>query len=124
MTTTQTDRAAIEDLLNRYLDAARSGEESDFREVFREDATICGFVGDELFSTPIAGFYEWNNENGPAKDVTGETVSVDIAGTVATARMEVHNWTGHRFTDMFTMLKSDGVWGVVNKVFFMHPEAD
>ncbi len=123
MTATVSDREAIEGVLDRYMDAARSGLEADFRrDVFREDATICGYVGDDLFSMPIASFYEWNNENGPAKDVTGETVSVDIAGTVATARMEIHNWTGHRFTDMFTLLKSDGQWRVVSKVFYMHPE--
>lgn len=123
MTTTATDVEAIRGVLDGYMNAARSGLEADFRrDVFREDATICGYVGEDLFSAPIGAFYEWNNENGPARDVTGETVSVDVAGTIATARMEIHNWTGYRFTDMFTLLKSDGQWRVVNKVFYMHPE--
>jgi hypothetical protein len=47
---------------------------------------------------------------------------IDVEGTAATARIEIDNWTGHRFTDFFTLVKIDGRWLILNKVFFMHPE--
>lgn len=31
------------------------------------------------------------------------------------------NWTGHRFTDIMTLLKVDGEWKIMNKVFHLHP---
>ena len=37
------------------------------------------------------------------------------------ARLEIDNWTGHRFTDLFTLLKVDGEWKIMNKVFHLHP---
>ena len=46
--------------------------------------------------------------------------SIDLAGTIATVRLELDNWTGHRFTDMFTLLKVDGEWKIMNKVFHLH----
>jgi len=47
-------------------------------------------------------------------------MSVDIGETVATVRLELENWSGHRFTDMFTLLKVDGEWKIINKVFHLH----
>jgi len=44
-----------------------------------------------------------------------------LRGTVATVRLEMDNWTGHRFTDFFTLLKVDGEWKIMNKVFHLHP---
>ena len=31
-------------------------------------------------------------------------------------------WTGHRFTDFFTLVKIDGRWQILSKVFYLHPE--
>jgi hypothetical protein len=41
--------------------------------------------------------------------------------TVAMVRLKLDNWTGHRFTDLFTMLKVDGEWKIMKKVFHLHP---
>jgi len=39
---------------------------------------------------------------------------------VATARLELDDWTGYRFTDLFTLLKIDGQWKIMSKVFHLH----
>ncbi len=39
-----------------------------------------------------------------------------------TVRLELDNWTGHRFTDLFTLLKVDGQWQIMNKVFHLHAQ--
>ena len=45
---------------------------------------------------------------------------IDIIGSIATVRLEIDNWTGHKFTDLFTLLKVDGEWKIMNKVFYLH----
>ncbi|MEI9895686.1 MAG: nuclear transport factor 2 family protein [Chthoniobacter sp.] len=45
---------------------------------------------------------------------------VDVAETVAVVRLEIENWTGYRFTDFFTLLKIEGRWIIMNKVFHKH----
>ncbi len=47
--------------------------------------------------------------------------SIDLIDTVATVRLELDNWIGHRYTDLFTLLKVDGEWKIMNKVFHLHP---
>jgi len=125
MATTHTANAmqdydAITQLIQHYIEGAKSGIGSDMKPAFHNDATIYGYVGDDLFAGPIQGLYDWNDANGPAKDIVTRIVSMDIVGTVASVRLESDNWTGHRFTDFFNLLKVDGQWKVMNKVFHLH----
>ena len=50
----------------------------------------------------------------------GRIASIEIANTVATVRLELDQWAGRRFTDFFTLLKIDGTWTIMNKVFHLH----
>ncbi len=111
---------AIVRVIQHYIDGARSGRGSDMKPAFHADATIFGYVGPDLFAGPIQKLYDWNDQNGAAKDIEARIASVDVTDTVATVRLEIDNWTGHRFTDMFTLLKVDGQWKVMNKVFHLH----
>jgi len=52
----------------------------------------------------------------------GRITNIDIESTIATARVELDNWIGHKFTDMFTLLKTEGEWKIISKVFYLHPE--
>lgn len=109
-------------LMQTYIEGARSGSSDDMRPAFHELATICGYVGPDLFAGPIGMFYEWHDDNGAAPDIRAGELQIDIEGTAATARIEIDNWTGHRFTDFFTLVKVDGRWQVLSKVFYLHPE--
>ena len=40
---------------------------------------------------------------------------------ISKAVLELDNWGLHRFTDLFTLLKVDGQWKIMNKVFHLHP---
>lgn len=114
------DYDAITTVIQHYIDGAKSGKGVDMKPAFHDDATIFGYVGPDLFAGPIQGLYDWNDENGPAKDIKSRIVNLDIVGTVASVRLESDNWTGHRFTDFFNLLKVDGKWKVMNKVFHLH----
>lgn len=118
--TTVEEYDAITKTIQHYIDGARSGRGADMKPAFHEEATIFGYVGPDLFAGPIQGLFEWHDQNGPAKDVQVRIASIEISGTIAAARLEIDNWTGHRFTDMFTLLKVDAEWKVMNKVFHMH----
>ena len=114
------DKEMIAKTIQHYIDGAREGNSDLMKPAFHDDATIFGYIGPDLFGGPIQKLYDWNNENGAATDIKTNIASIDIEGTVATVRLEADNWTGHKFTDMFTSLKTDGEWKVMNKVFHLH----
>jgi Putative lumazine-binding len=112
---------AIADTVQHYLDGAKAGKGDLMKPAFHADATIFGYVGADLFAGPIQGLYDWNDQNGPAAKIVAEIASIDVVETIAVVRVESDNWTGHRFSDFFTLLKVDGQWKIMNKVFHLHP---
>jgi hypothetical protein len=119
--TNVSDYDAIAKTIQHYINGAKSGRGDDMKPAFHRDATIFGYVGADLFAGPIQQLYSWNDENGPATELQARIVNIDIIGTVATVRLELENWTGHRFTDLFTLLKVDRKRKIMNKVFHLHP---
>lgn len=111
---------AIAKAVQHYLDGAKSGRGDIMKPAFHEDATIFGYIGDNLFAGPIQQLFDWNDANGPAAEIQARIAGIDLADTVATVRLELENWTGSRFTDLFTLLKVDGEWKITNKVFHLH----
>ena len=111
---------AIAKTVQHYIDGAKAGKGDDMKPAFHKDATIFGYVGADLFAGPIQQLFDWNDKNGPAAGLQARIASVDLIDTVATVRLELDNWTGHRFTDLFTLLKLDGEWKIMNKVFHLH----
>ncbi len=111
----------ISKVVQHYIDGAKSGRGDDMKPAFHKDATIFGYVGADLFAGPIQQLFAWNDENGPATELRARIASIDLIDTVATVRLELDNWTGSRYTDLFTLLKVDGEWKIMNKVFHLHP---
>lgn len=116
------DRAQITALMQSYIDGGRSGSVATLRPIFHHMATICGHVGPELFAGPIEMFFDWHSENGPAADLEVAEMRIDLEGSAASVRIELDNWTGHRFTDFFSLARIDGHWQILSKVFYLHPE--
>ena len=111
---------AITKIVQHYIDGAKSGRGDDMKPAFHKDATIFGYVGPDLLAGPIQQLFEWNDTNGPATNLQAQITSIDLIDTVATVRLELDNWTGTQYTDLFTLLKVDGNWKIMNKVFHAH----
>lgn len=120
-TTHLDDYEAITDLVtSHYLKGAVSGKGSEMKPTFHEAATWSGYVGPDFVEGPIQTLFDWNDANGAAKDLVYKISKIEIVGSIASVRIEMDNWTGNRFTDFFNLLKVDGEWKVMNKVFHLH----
>ena len=119
--TNVSEYGAIAKVVQHYINGAKSGSGNEMKRAFHKDATIFGYIGADLFAGPIQQLFAWNDENGSATGLEARIVSIDLIDTVATVRLELDNWTGHRFTDLFTLLKIDGAWKIMSKVFHLHP---
>ncbi len=120
MSTDLRQHDAIAETVQHYIDGAKSGKGDAMKPAFHKDATIFGYAGADLFAGPIQQLFDWNDENGPAAELQARIASIDVVDTIATVRLELNNWTGSRYTDLFTLLKVDGEWKVMNKVFHLH----
>lgn len=111
---------AITKTVKHYINGGKSGRSEEMRLAFHPDATIFGYAGPDLFAGPIQKLFDWVDQNGPATELQGRITSIDLIESVATVRLELENWSGRRFTDLFTLLKVDGEWKIISKVFHLH----
>jgi len=118
--TNVSDHDLVAKVVQHYIDGAKSGRGDDMKPAFHKDATIFGYAGADLFAGPIQQLFSWNDENGAATELQAKFAGIDVVGTIATVRLELDNWKGHRYTDLFTLLKVDGEWKIMNKVFHLH----
>ena len=73
---------AITNVINQYIEGARTGKSAAMKPAFHEGATIYGYVGPDMFGGPIQGLFDWNDANGPAKDIQSNITSVDVVGVL------------------------------------------
>ncbi len=120
MSTDVHEHDAIAKAIQHYTDGAKSGSGDDMKPAFHKDATIYGYAGGDLFGGPIQQLFDWSDQSDPATGLQARIAGIDLAKTVATVRLELTNLNGARYTDMFTLLKVDGEWKIMSKVFHLH----
>ncbi len=113
----QHDIEAISSVIQIYVEGGRKGDAAIMKRAFRENATIHGHTVGGLLAGPIQLMFDFITENPPAPDLEAKIVNIDLANTVATARVELTDWLGTRYTDQFTLLKENGAWIITSKVF-------
>ena len=113
----QKDIEDISSVIQTYVEGGRKGDASIMKPSFRKNAIIHGHTDGGLLAGPIKMLYDWVESNPPAPNLEAKIVNIDLANTIATARVELTDWLGTRYTDQFTLLKENGSWTITSKVF-------
>lgn len=115
---------AIVDVLNQYNEGCAKADSALMKPAFNEQATMFGVDGDKLVGGAIQNLYDViDTDFRPSPEAQAAIVRIDIVGTAASARVDTDNVSGFRFTDFFNLLKVDGKWTIVSKIYHTHPSA-
>jgi hypothetical protein len=123
MTTSEADaQAAVRAVMERYVDAVYRADVATLRELFHPAAAMCGYLGDQLltgtpepFFVDLAGRPSMQAENAPYR---WEIQDLHTSGLTASLRLEESGFFGvFRFVNYFHLLKVDGEWKIVSKLF-------
>ena len=112
------DYEAIMGTMKTYVEAFRTGDIELLRSVFHTDAIMHGYWDDFLVQGPITNLFASVERAGAAPNLTAQTSILDKTTTIATVRNEIEaNATGDTFTEYHALLKADGQWKIVSKLF-------
>ncbi|MEE4714864.1 nuclear transport factor 2 family protein [Pseudomonas alliivorans] len=113
---------AIVEVLNKYNEGCKQAKSSIMKPAFSEQATMFSVDGDgKLTGGPIQTLFDViDSAFRPSPEAQGVIVNIDIVGTAASARIDTNDVSGFCFTDFFNLLKVDGEWTVVCKIFHTH----
>lgn len=113
---------AIMEVLNKYNEGGAKADSSIMKPAFSDRATIFGVdAAGKLTGGPIQGLFDViDNDFRPSPETKGAVVRIDIVGAAASARVDTDDISGFRFTDFFNLLKVDGQWTIVSKIYHTH----
>ena len=109
---------AIEEVIGKYIEGGRAADSSIMKPVFHENAQMSHPAEEGAFSGPIQALYDFVDSNGPATDLDMRIVSITISDErAASVVLHADSWHSVNFTDHFHLLKIDGTWKIVSKIF-------
>lgn len=115
----KSDLELVKETVQNYLDGGTYGDTAKMAKVFHPSATM-KFVDvktGEFRDVPIAKYLEGGKANaGKKSDRNTRILTIDITGTAAQAKIEL-DYPTTKLTDYFNLLKINGEWKVVSKIF-------
>jgi len=105
----------------QYVDGLRVGNADDVARAFHQDAVMYGFTNGELLGGPISNLYDFVSSNGDAPAIKTRLDVIGITPTTAVVRVDMESDAiGADYTDFHTLLKQDGTWKVIAKVYHQY----
>ena len=113
---------AIVEVLDKYNAGCKEAKSSIMKPAFSDKATMFSVDGDaKLTGGAIQALFDGIDSGfRPSPEARAAIVRVDIVGTAASARIDTNDVSGFCFTDFFHLLKVEGQWTVVSKIFHTH----
>ncbi|MBB3914557.1 MULTISPECIES: nuclear transport factor 2 family protein [Rhizobium] len=107
--------------VQHYVDGLRVGKSGDVAKAFNKDAVMYGFTNGKLLGGPIKNLYDFVDENGTAPEIKVRLDVLGITPTTAVVRVDMEkDAIGADYTDLHTLIKMDGKWQIIAKVYHMY----
>lgn len=117
--TPNAEEAAVREAVDHYMKGIMQYSKAELEEAFWSDAHIMSYGRRGLFDSPFSEWVGFTERNQPPSDTSGyvnTVVSVDIAGNAAVVKTDLV-WPNVHYVDYLSLLKIDGQWRIVNKIF-------
>ena len=109
---------AVAAVVQLYVHGAAQADVGPLKEAFHESARMFGNENDEHSDVPISEFFEYVAETPvPGPGFRSRIVSIDVVGDAAVAVLAEDDYQGVDYVNFFSLVKLDGTWKIVTKVF-------
>ncbi len=107
----------------KYVEGLRIGSVSSVAEAFHKDAVMYGYTHGKLLGGPVTNLFAFVEQNGAAPDIKTRLDVLAITPTTAVVRVDMEtDAIGADYNDFLTLIKLDGTWKVVAKVYHQFEE--
>ncbi|CDN50582.1 nuclear transport factor 2 family protein [Neorhizobium galegae] len=116
------EEQAVQAVIHLYVDGMTFAHEAALRKAFHPKACIIGNYDGAVEWLSLDEFIGAVTSEGPAPAGTQPLIQIealDVTGDAATVKV-VDQFAGMRFSDYLSLLKIDGRWVIVNKLYHLH----
>ena len=114
------DYEAVLETVGKYTEACNAGKSDIMKPAFTDNALMYGYLNGEYYHGSIEALYGAVDAFGPSPEALARVDVLNIEGTAAVARVTLENWHGLSFTDFHSLIKEDGQWKILAKVFHQY----
>ena len=114
------DYEAVLETVGKYTEACKAGKSDIMKPAFTDNALMYGYLNGEYYHGSIEALYGAVDAFGPAPETLARVDVLNIEGTAAVARVTLENWHGLSFTDFHSLIKENGQWKILAKVFHQY----
>ena len=113
------DYLVVVEVVENYVSGLRIGDAKQVAKSFHKDAIMYGFSPDgELLGGPISNLWTFMDTHGAAPKIIAHNDIISITPTTAVVKVDMEqDASGTSYTDNHTLLKQDGKWLIIAKVF-------
>lgn len=112
-----TDYQEIKNVVMQYVNGCSNGDVELTKKAFHKDAVMYGYLNGDLSAGSIGNLYAAIDALGADAATKAEVDVVQLVGTAAIVRVVLSDWHGLSFTDFHSLVKIDGKWTIVAKIF-------
>jgi hypothetical protein len=120
-TVSTNDYDAVIEAANMYTEGLRAGSPDIVAQAFHKNAVMYGFISPpkpDMLAGPIDNLYTFIRENGSAPAIKTRNDILAVTQTTAVVRIDMEgDASGADYTDFLTLIKMDGKWQAIAKVF-------
>lgn len=104
-----------------YVNGLKTGNVEDLKKIFHKNAIMYGHLGDDLSEGSINNLYSYVEKFGAAPNIKTNLTVLHKTPTTAIVRIEMeHDAADEDFTDYHSLIKINGEWKVVAKLFHLY----
>lgn len=104
-----------------YVRGLKEGNVDTLKGAFLKDAIMYGYSPDGLLAGSIDNLYTFVEKYGKAEDIKVRLDVLDLTATTGVVKVTMENdAAGGDYTDFHLLLKIDGEWRVVAKLFHLY----
>lgn len=116
----KSDYELVAQTVGYYLDGGTNNDFETLKKAFHKNATMKYITKDGYKEVNALEFFSGMDASKPKQNRKTRIADITISGHAANARLEIEYPT-FTFVDFMNLLKIDGEWKVVNKIFYRKP---
>jgi hypothetical protein len=111
-----TDKELVLETLGYYTHGGTNGDPKTVAKAFHPSAFMKFVKEEKLIDVPINDYFTKFIQEGVIQNRTVAIDNIDITGNAGSAKLTI-DYPTHQFVDYFNLLKVDGAWLIVSKIF-------